>query len=59
MRKPGVEVSKKDYMEASMKFYFAERTEDRERAAKLNDEAARLLGFANYEEFEDFNENID
>lgn len=58
MRKPGVEVSKQDYMEASLKFYLADRSEDLERADKLNNEAVKLLGFADYEEFEAFHEDI-
>lgn len=58
MRKPGVEVSKQDYMEASLKFYLADRSEDLERTDKLNNEAAKLLGFADYEEFEAFHEDI-
>lgn len=58
MRKPGVEVSKQDFMEASLKFYLADRSEDQERTNKLNNEAARLLGFADYDEFEAFHEDI-
>lgn len=59
MTKPGVEVSKKDFMTGSMLFYFAGRTEDKEKAAEMNDKAAKLLGFDNYQEFEEFHENID
>lgn len=72
MKKPGMIISKQDYMEASSKFYFADQHERsackekdperarilREKSTKLNDEAAKLLGFANYEEFEEFHENI-
>lgn len=58
MKKPGVEVSKNNFMEASLKFYLADRTEDKARADRLNDEASKLLGFADYAEFEDFHEKI-
>lgn len=71
MKKPGTIVTKEQFMDASMKFYFAdryersaEREENPERAAmlkakseKLNDDAAKILGFVDYNEFEEFHEN--
>lgn len=72
MKKPGTIISKQAHMEASSKFYFADRYErsaqteehpDRvrmllEKAAKLKEEAAKLFGFDSYREFEDFHEAI-
>lgn len=71
MKKPGTIVTKEQFMDASMKFYFADRYErsarqetNPERAellkvksAKLNDQASRILGFVDYNEFEEFHEN--
>lgn len=72
MKKPGTEISKQDYMKASSKFYFADqhersaqKEEDPERArmlreasVKLKDEAAKIFGFVDYREFEEFHEAV-
>lgn len=72
MKKPGTIISKQAHMEASSKFYFADRYECsaqkeenperarilREKSEKLKDEAAKMFGFVDYQEFEDFHEAI-
>lgn len=72
MKKPGTIISKQAHMEASSKFYFADQYERsarkeenperarmlQEKSEKLKDEAAKIFGFADYQEFEDFHEAI-
>ena len=72
MKKPGTVISKQDYMEASSKFYFADQHERsaqkekdperarmlRETSVKLKDEATKIFGFVDYQEFEDFHEAV-